>query len=344
MTIAATTAVVAQERNWRPESLDEFIGQDNIRQRLAIMLNSIVVRNDVLEHLCFYGPPGLGKTTVAKIIANALGSRLHEIAAPSLSSIADLGDKLSDLSLRDVLFLDEIHALRTDVAESLYSAMEDFRATIVFKIDRETRIKTIPIPPFTLIGATTNFGKLPAPLRARFGQTFEFEYYTAAQLREIVRRSTHLSGNLITQDAMEMIAARSRGTPRNANRLLRRCVDLAIYRKNFIQEDETDCFIDRPVAHEAMYLEKLDPLGLNAEDRRVLYALHHKMAGRPGSLGRIANNAQVDIDKLERDIEPWLIRAGLMVQTDIGRSITRQGARHILSLVDQMIADNEIRT
>ncbi len=306
------------ERNWRPRTLDEFIGQAALKKPLGTMLTSAKARGAVLEHICFYGGPGLGKTTLAGIIAAEMGSSLRELAAPSITKAGDLVKVLTVLKEGDVLFLDEIHALRREIAEMLYSAMEDFKVGV--HLGKSDDIITLGVERFTLVGATTDFGLLPEPLRVRFGQIFRLAPYTEDELRQVVSRAATISETLIDRASLEMIARRSRGTPRLALRLFRRCYDLAVVRGE-------DLFAE--ITEEAIAMLGIDEYGLDEADRRYLHTLVEVYGGGPVGLKPLALSAGLDYATAERNIEPWLLRAGLIARTRRGRRITRKGLAHI---------------
>ena len=340
MTDAASTAapptVVIDERNFRPATLDEFIGQGAIKKTLSLMLRSAKKRQTVLEHVCFYGGPGLGKTTLAAIIAAEMGGTLRELAAPAIQKPGDLVSILALLNPGDVLFLDEIHALRREIAETLYSAMEDFKVTIVLKENQEPL--RMNLRRFTLAGATTDYGLLPEPLRARFGQIFALDLYTQVELEQVVARAAERLGVLMDTESMSLIASRARGTPRVALRLFRRCYDLAI-------DLETDLFAD--VTQEALTRLNIDALGLDDADRRYLVALVNVYAGGPVGPKALAASSGLDMATLEQAVEPWLVRVGLVARTRKGRQVTQLGYSHIAPLITnstsvQAITDPEV--
>ncbi len=317
---AAPASPPVDERNWRPNTLEEFIGQTALKAPLGTMLASAKARRAVLEHICFYGGPGLGKTTLAAILAREMGSSLRELAAPSLTRPADLVKVLAGLRRGDVLFLDEIHALKREIAEMLYSAMEDFRVGIHLGKQGDGEILNLDIERFTLVGATTDFGLLPEPLRARFGQIFQLSPYSEEELRQVVSRAAAISETLIDRASLEMIARRARGTPRLALRLFRRCYDLAVVRGEDLFEG---------LAEEAIAMLGIDEYGLDEADRRYLRTLVDVYEGGPVGLKPLALSAGLDRATAERNIEPWLLRSGLIARTRRGRRITRKGMRHI---------------
>jgi len=305
------------ERTWRPKTLNEFIGQTALKQTLGLMLSSAKARRAALEHIVFWGPPGLGKTTLAAIIAAEMGGSLRELSAPSLQKAGDLVAVLAAMRKGDVMFLDEIHSLRRDLCEVLYSAIEDFRVAIA-KDGNEPIV--LPLSRFTLVGATTDYGLLPEPLRARFGSDFQLDLYTTGELEQVVARAAEKEGVLIDNASLETIARRSRGTPRVALRLFRRCYDLAVVRN-------ADLTIE--VTNEALTLLKIDPLGLDAADQQYLRALVEIYGGGPVGTKALAASAGLNQVTLEQAIEPWLVRSGLVARTRRGRRITHKGFDHI---------------
>jgi holliday junction DNA helicase RuvB len=306
------------ERNFRPGTLADFIGQNQLKQTMQLMLHSAKTRQATLEHVAFFGGPGLGKTTLAAIIAHEAGSRLHEIAAPSIGRPGDLASALTMLQPNDILFLDEIHALKRDSAETLYSAMEDFKVSI--KLSKDSDPITMKVHPFTLVGSTTDFGLLPSPMRARFGHSFHLQPYTLDELAQIIERAADKMGFFTEEDALTNIAIRSRGTPRVSLRLLRRCVDVAIG----MDED----FIDVDLVETTMPILGLDELGLEEADRQYLAALIEIYRGGPAGLGAIAANAGLDMSTAKNIVEPALLLMGLIARTSRGRRVTREGHKH----------------
>jgi len=320
-----STPLVADERNFRPKALDDFIGQAEIKKTLRLMLDSAQTRNTVLEHVIFFGPPGLGKTTLAAIIASEMRGRLFELSASSVKKTGDLATVLAKVSRNDVVFLDEIHALPRDVAEILYSAMEDFVLNIILA-DGKPSMK-LNLPPFTLVGATTDFGLLPEPMRARFGQSFHLQLYTLDELRLVISRAADKLGYMYDDDALDGIARRSRGTPRVALRLFRRCVDSAT---NAAQD-----WIDSDLVEATMPVLGLDELGLDDADRKYLATLIHVYRGGPVGPRSIAASANLDLATVETVIEPALLQMSLIARTPRGRRITRPGYDHVCKFLTQ---------
>ena len=317
-TVAPPTQISVNERNFRPGTLGDFIGQKQLKQTMQLMLHSAKTRKATLEHVAFFGGPGLGKTTLAAIIAHETNSRLHEIAAPSIGRPGDLASALTILQPNDILFLDEIHALKRDATETLYSAMEDFKVSI--KLSKDSDPITMKVHPFTLIGSTTDFGLLPSPMRARFGHSFHLQPYSLDELAQIIERAAEKMGFFTEEEALQAIARRSRGTPRVALRLLRRCVDAAI------ASDED--FIDLELVEATMPILGLDALGLEEADRQYLTALIEIYRGGPTGLGAIAANAGLDMSTAKNIVEPALLLMGLVARTPRGRRVTRAGHQH----------------
>ncbi|HKZ86595.1 MAG TPA: Holliday junction branch migration DNA helicase RuvB [Anaerolineae bacterium] len=317
--VAAAPVERAEERNFRPSALTDFVGQAKVKKTLAMMLRASQKRGQALEHVVFFGPPGLGKTTLAAIVAAEMGAQLHEVSAPALFKTGDLAAVLSIVQAKDVLFLDEVHRLRAEIAELLYGAMENFRLSIV--LDRGDPPITLPLPMFTLIGATTDYGLLPGPLRARFGHSFALSLYTEDELRDVVLRAGLLAGIAVEEDAAREIARRSRGTPRVALRLFRRTLDLATDR---------DCDrLDAAIVRDAMSLLGVDALGLEDADRRYLHTLAQTYNSGPVGPKSLAASSGLDLATIEQVIEPWLLQAGLIARTRYGRALTPLGHVHL---------------
>jgi len=309
------------DRSLRPRRLDEFVGQDRLKEQLEIALTAAVTRGEALDHVLLVGPPGLGKTSLAYIIREELGAGIRTVAGPAIERKGDLAAILTSLEARDVLFVDEIHRLNPAVEEILYPALEDFRLDIVVGQGPAARTLTLDLPPFTLVGATTRTGLLTTPLRDRFGMTFRLGYYEPAELAAIVHRSAGILGVEISDEAADEIALRSRGTPRVANRILRRVRDVADVR----HEGE----ITTGVADEALELLEVDSEGLERTDRELLNAIVHKFGGGPVGLSTLAVSLGEEPDTIEDVYEPYLLQLGFIQRTPRGRIITALGLEHV---------------
>jgi holliday junction DNA helicase RuvB len=308
------------ERVLRPRSLDEFIGQQKIKDNLRVFVTAARQRGEALDHVILSGPPGLGKTTLAHIIAGEMGANLRTTSGPVLDKPASIAGILTNLEEGDVLFIDEIHRLSPIVEEYLYSAMEDYHIDIVIDSGPNARSVKIALPSFTLVGATTRKGLLTAPLRARFGIDFRYDYYSSDLLRRIVLRSAGILGLEITESGAHEIARRSRGTPRIANRLLRRARDFA--------QVEQDGVIDKDVADRALNALDVDEHGLDEMDARILMTLIEKFGGGPTGLSNMAVSVGEDAGTIEEVYEPYLIQEGFMERTPRGRVATIRAYRH----------------
>jgi holliday junction DNA helicase RuvB len=301
----------------RPRSLDEFVGQERVKEQLAIALEATKGRGEALDHVLLAGPPGLGKTSLAYIVREELDVGLRSVAGPALERKGDIAAILTSLEERDVLFIDEIHRLSRAVEEILYSALEDFRLDIVVGQGPAARTLTLDLPPFTLVGATTRTGLLTTPLRDRFGMTFRLEHYQPGELVRIVRRSARILGVEIADEAAEEIARRARGTPRVANRILRRVRDVA--------EVRHDGAVTVDVAREALELLEVDGYGLERVDRELLHAVVRKFDGGPVGLSTLAVALGEEPDTIEDVYEPYLLQLGLIQRTPRGRIVTKLG-------------------
>ena len=305
----------------RPSSLKEYIGQRNIVEKLKISIEAAKQRGEPNEHILFYGPPGLGKTTLAHIMSYEMGSRIFATSGPALMRAGDLVGILTSLSEGDILFIDEIHRLPATVEEFLYPAMEDFK--IDFVVEKGTMAKTINIPlkQFTLIGATTRAGSITAPLRNRFGMFHSLDFYPPEDIIEILRRSAEILKVFITDDALRLIADRSRGTPRVANRLLRRVRDYVQVRG--------DGEITGTLAIKSLEIEELDSLGMDNLDRRYLFTIVNQYNGGPAGIEAIAASLNEDSETLEDMVEPYLLKIGFIKRTARGRVLSDIAYRHL---------------
>ncbi len=305
----------------RPRSFDEYVGQLAVVENLKIAIDAAKRRNEPLEHILFYGPPGLGKTTLAALIARDLGQALRPTSGPTLDKPKDLVGILTALQPGDVLFIDEVHRLGSVVEEFLYPAMEDFRVDIVMDSGAYAKTYKIPVEHFTLVGATTRAGMLSAPLRERFGLTYHLDYYSNEELQRIVTRSAAVLNIPIEELGAATIARRSRGTPRIANRLLRRVRDYA--------EVRADGTITEEVADEALRREGVDVRGLDRLDRAFLRTIAEQYRGGPVGLGAIAATLTEDAETLEDVVEPYLLKIGFVIRTASGRKVTPEAYEHL---------------
>jgi holliday junction DNA helicase RuvB len=309
------------DRSLRPKSLDDFIGQERIKEQLAIALQAAKARGEALDHVLLVGPPGLGKTSLAYIIREELGAGIRTVAGPALERKGDMAAILTGLEQRDVLFIDEIHRLNRAIEEILYPALEDFRLDIVVGQGPAARTLTLDLPIFTMVGATTRTGLLTTPLRDRFGMTFRLDYYEPAELATIVRRSARIIGVEIEDEAADEIAGRSRGTPRIANRILRRVRDVA--------EVRHAGQITTAISREALTLLEVDEAGLERIDRELLRAIVERFDGGPVGLSTLAVALGEETDTVEDVYEPYLLQLGFIQRTPRGRIVTKLGRAHI---------------
>lgn len=310
-----------EDLSLRPQRLKEYIGQDDLKDNLDIFLRAAKQRGETIDHILLYGPPGLGKTTLAHIISNEMEGNIVTCSGPSIEKAGDLAAILSTLEAGDILFIDEIHRLPKIVEEVIYPAMEDFFLDIVVGKDSGSRSIKIDLPPFTLVGATTRAGDLTAPLRDRFGITFRLEYYNHQQLHNIVKRTALVYGFSITDEASYEIAKRSRGTPRIANRLFRRVRDFAQ-----VRDMET---INLNITQEALERLKVDEIGLDQVDHRYLMGIIERFKGGPVGLDAIANSIGEEASTLEDVYEPYLLQIGFINRTTRGRVVTELAYQHL---------------
>lgn len=309
------------ERSLRPQRLDDYCGQDHIKQSLKILIEAAQSRGESLDHVIFSGPPGLGKTTLAAVVANEMGAQIKTTSGPAIARTGDLAAILTNLQPGDVLFIDEIHRLNRQVEEILYPAMEDFSLDIVIGKGPAARSIRLDIPHFTLVGATTRSGMLTGPLRDRFGISFRLDYYGIEDLTDIVSRSSAILGVEIDRESAKEVASRSRGTPRLANRLLKRVRDYAQVRGGGS--------IDLAIAREAMSFFEIDELGLDWMDIRILETLCKTFRGRAVGLSTLASATGEDSNTLEDVYEPYLLQCGLIVRTPQGRMATPVAFEHL---------------
>ena len=308
------------EPSLRPRKLDDFVGQTRVKEQLEIALEAAQARSEALDHVLLAGPPGLGKTSLAQIVRNELGVGIRQVAGPGLER-KDIAAILTSLDARDVLFIDEIHRMSRAAEEILYPALEDFRLDIVVGQGPAARTLTLDLPPFTLVGATTRTGLLTTPLRDRFGLTFRLDLYSPSELAAIVRRSARILGIDIGEAAGVLISARSRGTPRVANRILRRVRDVAEVRHEGVVTTE--------IAEEALALLEVDGVGLERFDRELLRALVEKFGGGPVGLSTLAVALGEEPETIEDVYEPFLLQLGFLQRTPRGRVVTELGREHL---------------
>lgn len=309
------------ENSIRPRDFDSYIGQSELKETLRVILQAARLRNKPLDHMLFYGPPGLGKTTIAGVIASQMGVEIRITSAPSLERPRDIIGILMSLKGGEILFIDEIHRLNKIAEEILYPAMEDFTLDMTTGKSQTAKTLRVPIPKFTLIGATTKAGDLSSPLRDRFGMIHRLEFYSIEELAQVIKRTSNILEIEVTEEGAYAIAKRSRGTPRIANRLVKRVADFAIVKYNGI--------IDEKVANESLDILKIDEFGLDMTDRNLLNLIIEKYDGGPVGIETIAAALSEDVRTIEDVCEPYLLQAGLLQRTPRGRKVSPEGYRHL---------------
>jgi len=310
----------------RPKNFSEYVGQDRLKKNLKLAIDAAQKRNEPIDHVLLYGPPGLGKTTMASVIANEMGANIRVTSGPAIERAGDLASIMTNLADGDILFIDEIHRLGRAVEEVLYSAMEDFKLDIMIGKGPAARSVRLDLPKFTVIGATTRTGALTAPLRDRFGIIHRLEFYTPTEISSIIKRASKILNSQIKYEAAEMLATRSRLTPRIANRLLKRVRDYA--------DVNGDGIIDQPTAQAALDMLEIDTLGLDAGDRNLLRSIADNYGSVPVGLGTIAALTGDEATTIEDFYEPYLMQIGFIERTPRGRRVTNKAFQHIGHAMD----------
>ena len=324
-TIPNERSEVQVEQSLRPQLLDEYIGQESVREKISLFIKAAKQRGDALDHVLLAGPPGLGKTTLAQIIAREMGTQIHIVTGPTVEKKGDLAAVLTNLQPGDVLFIDEIHRLHMAIEEVLYGAMEDYKLDLIIGQGPSARTYRIDLPRFTLVGATTRSGLLSSPLRGRFGVEMRLEFYTHPELTKIVSRSARLLEVDIQTDGALEIAKRSRGTPRIANRLIRRVRDFAQVKFKSVKGFE----IDKKTVDEALRLFDVDDRGLDAMDRKLLVSMIEKSDGGPVGIETLSSVLSEERDTIEEVYEPFLVQEGFIQRTPRGRVVTPLAYAHL---------------
>jgi Holliday junction DNA helicase RuvB len=310
-----------EDQQLRPQTLEEYIGQEEVKEALRIGIEAAKIRQAPIDHILLYGPPGMGKTTIAAVVAHEMGSKLWRTTGPAITSPRDLATIVASLQKGDVFFIDEIHRLSKAAEETLYPAMEDFRLHITLGKGLTAKAIEVPLAPFTMVGATTRAGMLTNPLRDRFGLVFRLGFYTPEEIVRIILRTARIYGTPISEKLAQDIAQRARGIPRIANRLLKRIIDYAVARNQGK--------VDRKALEETFTLMKLDELGLDEMDRQLLEALANKYGGGPLGIETMAAILGEDRDTVEDVYEPYLIQSGLLERTPRGRILTNKAKQHL---------------